>query len=139
QDLNKAYDRVNIHMLDRAMARIRILTFCQNFLLNLFSKRSNRVIGLYRLMDPYNLQIEIDQGEVISPLLWCIYYDSLLTKIQENDNLGYTLTHTWQPDLTKNEFKFLSERITSQAYMDDTGPRKIHIKVRGDWQNFGLK
>src|SRR5436190_13189142 len=97
QDLSKAYDHVNIFMLDKAMARIRIPTFCRNFLLNLFSKRSNRVIGHYGLMDPYNLQIGIDQGEVISPLLWCIYYDPLLTKIQENNNLGYTLTHTWQP------------------------------------------
>ena len=107
-------------MLDKAMARIRILTYGQNFLLNLFSRRSNRVIGHYGLMDPYNLHIGIDQGEVISPLLWCIYYDPLLTEIQENCNLGYTLTHTWQLDLTKNEFTSLTERITSQAFMDDT-------------------
>ena len=29
-------------------------------------------------------------------------------------------TYTWQPDLSKEEFKTTAERITSQAYMDDT-------------------
>lgn len=34
------------------------------------------------------MQVGIDQGKIISPLLWIIYYDSLLSKIK-NSNFGY--------------------------------------------------
>ena len=64
--------------------------------------------------------IGIDQGEVISPLLWCIYYDPLLVEIHSQNELGYTMRHSWKPDLTNDIHQSISVRITAQAYMDDT-------------------
>ncbi|GBB84246.1 hypothetical protein RclHR1_10880001 [Rhizophagus clarus] len=100
QDLGKAYDHVNIFMLEK-----------------------NQVITAYGLTDPYDVLIGIYQGEVISPLLWCIYYDPLLCEIEQR-KLGYTLK---APKIALNKFygEDTSEKtekliISSSAYMDDT-------------------
>ena len=69
-------------MLKKAIERIKIPAPCINLILNLFSNRKNRVITHHGVTDPYDVIIGIDQGEVISPLLWCIYYDPLPTEIQ---------------------------------------------------------
>jgi hypothetical protein len=91
QDLGKAYDRVNIFMLKKAMDRLKIPTQFTEFILQLFQDRKNQVFTEYGLTDPYDVQIGIDQGEIISPILWCIYYDPLLCEIDQQ-KLGYTIT-----------------------------------------------
>ena len=119
--MSKAYDRVNLHMLDRALIRLKIPFAFRALLLSLFTNRTNRVITQNGLTDPYNVLIGIDQGEVISPLLWCIYYDPLLCEIHSRQDLGYHIKHTWFTDLNNpGNLQTLSERVTSQAYMDDT-------------------
>ncbi|GES98355.1 retrovirus-related protein [Rhizophagus clarus] len=50
----------------------------------------------------------IDQGEVISPLLWCIYFDPLLTKLEQLQK-GYKISDG-----------STSIHVPSKAYMDDT-------------------
>ena len=107
-------------MLKLAMSRIKFPVALQNILINLFSKRRNRVIGHYGLTDPYNVLIRIDQGEVISPLLWCIYYDSLLCEIAQQKDLGYTISHSWKTNINDSVSKCVTATITSQAYIDDT-------------------
>ena len=57
QDLSKAYDRVNTFMLDKAMARIQIPANCRQFIGNLFTNRSNSVIGHYGLSQHYDVLI----------------------------------------------------------------------------------
>src|SRR6266496_286205 len=93
--MSKAYDRVNIHMLDLAMQRIKFPLALRSLLSNLFTKRTNQVITAHGLTDPYNVLIGIDQGEVISPLLWTIYYDPLLCEVNAQSHIGYTISHTW--------------------------------------------
>ena len=61
----------------------------------------------------------IDQGEVISPLLWCIYYDPLLCEIQQR-NLGYKVTHTYKNNIYTDETTTLEYTVGDQAYMDDS-------------------
>ena len=77
--MSKADDRVNIFMLRKAMARLCIPSFFINIITNLFLNRSNSVFTAYGNTDPYNVIVGIDQGEVISTLLWVIYYDPLLS------------------------------------------------------------
>ena len=43
QDLSKAYDRVNLYMLDRAMIRLKIPYNFRKFIMNIFTNRKNRV------------------------------------------------------------------------------------------------
>ena len=58
-DMSKAYDRVKLPMLIKAMKRIKISEQCIRFISSLFYK-------------------------VISPLLWYIYYDPLLCEVKNN-------------------------------------------------------
>ena len=73
QDISKAFDNIDINMLEHAMDRLKIPKAFIKLTLNLFTNRSNRVITANGLSDPYKVKIGIDQGEVISPLLWVIY------------------------------------------------------------------
>src|SRR4051794_5351234 len=73
QDISKAFDSIDTHMLHLALNRLKIPPIFTELVLNLFTNRSNRVITANGLSLPYKVQIGIDQGEVISPLLWVIY------------------------------------------------------------------
>jgi hypothetical protein len=98
QDLSKAYDCVNIFMLQKALQRLKIPHSFITFITNIFTNRKNSIFTEVGTTDPYDVIIGIDQGEVISPLLWCIYYDPLLKEI-ESRGLGYRLSHTYRQNL----------------------------------------
>ena len=93
QDTAKAFDTVNLQMLHKALIRIKIPEKTTNLLLTLFQERKFQVITNDGLTDPIIAGDGIDQGETISPLLWRIFYDPLLCKIQDNKNLGYTMQY----------------------------------------------
>src|SRR5947207_14018800 len=81
-------------MLEHAMDRLKIPKAFTKLTLNLFTNRSNRVITANGLSDPYKVKIGIDQGEVISPLLWVIYIDPLLVTLNNNNSTPYTISST---------------------------------------------
>jgi len=101
------------------MERIKIPIHLITIILNLFTNRKNSVFTTFGNTDLYDIQIGIDQGEVISPLLWCIYYDPLLCEI-EQQKLGYNISHTWKKDVMKIEHTTISQTVSSIAFMDDT-------------------
>src|SRR6266498_4836053 len=90
------------------------------FITNLFTNRTNQIFTCYGTTDPYNVLVRIDQGEVICPLLWCIYYDPLLCYIQNQHNLGYQLSHSWSSSATGPIDLSLSADIPDTAFIDDT-------------------
>ncbi|GES83900.1 hypothetical protein RCL_jg777.t1 [Rhizophagus clarus] len=57
----------------------------------------------------YKVLRGIDQGEVISPLLWIIYYDPIFARINATPGLQYYL-----PD------NFITYNTCVQSYLDDT-------------------
>ena len=116
QDLSKAYDRVNIHVLRKAFDRLKIPCDFTDLILSLFTKRRNRVFTAVGITDPYDVLIGIDQGEVISPLLWCIYYDPILCEI-EFRNLGYNFMVNYKDNLYNQAFLQKRQHISSLAYM----------------------
>ena len=69
QDISKAYDRVNIYMLRKAMDRLKIPLAFTNVITNLFLNRKNSVFTAYSNTDPYDVLVGINQGKVISLLL----------------------------------------------------------------------
>src|SRR3954468_19306491 len=91
QDISKAFDSIDINMLELAMQRLRIPQGFIKLTLNLFNNRSNRVIIANGLSDPYKVKIGIDQGEVIFSLLWVIYIDSLLIALNNNNSSPYII------------------------------------------------
>ncbi|GBC52870.2 RNA-directed DNA polymerase from mobile element jockey-like [Rhizophagus irregularis DAOM 181602=DAOM 197198] len=79
QDLSKAYDRVNLSLLKLALERLHFPTKITTLLISLFSDRKNNVILPFGLSADYDVIQGIDQGEVISPILWIIYQCSEMT------------------------------------------------------------
>ncbi|GET62489.1 RNA-directed DNA polymerase from mobile element jockey-like [Rhizophagus irregularis DAOM 181602=DAOM 197198] len=118
-DMSKAYDRVNIFMLEKAMQRLKIPSSFINLTKELFLGWKNSVFTAGGLSNPYDVMVGIDQGEIISPLLWCIYYDPLLTAIQQ-EHFGYRVKAKKKINLYENIEVEVKQNITSMAYMDDT-------------------
>ncbi|GBB92790.1 hypothetical protein RclHR1_20570005 [Rhizophagus clarus] len=91
QDISKAFDSVNLSMLKFALERIRLPASAITLILSLFMNRSNRIFTAYGETSSYRVCIGIDQGEVISPLLWVIYIDPLLTVLKNEMLDSYIL------------------------------------------------
>ena len=119
QDLSKAYDRVNIFMLEKALLRLKLPLPFVDLMKNIFTNRRNSIFTESGMTDPYDVLIGIDQGEVISPLLWCIYYDPLLAEV-ESRGLGYKLSHSYKQNLYDNNHTTLQVHNSTLAFMDDT-------------------
>ena len=120
QDTAKAFDTVNLTMLQKAMERIKIPDKAIRFIVNLFENRKLRAITKFGLSQEIKAGDGLDQGETISPLLWRIFYDPLLSKIQNNKKFGYEMETTWQPDLNHPKKEKMNLRIAATAFMDDT-------------------
>src|SRR6185295_10715227 len=91
QDMKKAFDSVPLESLEWALKRVKIPQRTREYIINLFCKRQLKVITSYGLTEEIIAENEIDQGEVISPLIWRLFYDPLLEKIQEDKTLDYTV------------------------------------------------
>ncbi|GBC09103.1 hypothetical protein RclHR1_08600001 [Rhizophagus clarus] len=83
QDISKAFDSVNLIMLKFALEHIRLPASAIMLILSLFMNRLNQVFTAHGDTSSYWVRISIDQGEVISPLLWVIYIDPLLTVLKK--------------------------------------------------------
>ena len=119
QDLSKAYDRVDLKFLKKALERIKIPHLLIQIIINLFTNRKNSVFTEFGNTDQYDIKIGIDQEEVISPLLWIIYYDLLLCEIQ-SQGLGYIMKHSWKKDVFRHETSIIFQEIPTLAFIDDT-------------------
>jgi hypothetical protein len=117
--MSKAYDRINIYMLEKALQQIKMSQSFINLIKELFLGRQNQVFTAEGLSDPYDVLVEIDQGEIISLLLWCIYYDPLLSRIREQ-NIGYSLKTKQILNIYEGTTEDLEITFPGMAYMDDT-------------------
>src|SRR6266498_1632643 len=100
------------------MERVKIPSSCISFIINFFTHRKNTVLTKGGISEYYDVKIGIDQGEVISPLLWCIYFDPLLYEINDLYK-GYTLTHQWKSNVFTAEQQRLQEQIAVLEFMND--------------------
>ncbi|GET66236.1 RNA-directed DNA polymerase from mobile element jockey-like [Rhizophagus irregularis DAOM 181602=DAOM 197198] len=119
QDISKAFDSVDLKMLRFALDRIKLPASATKFILSLFMKRSNRIFTAHGTTPSYRVRIGIDQGEVISPLLWVIYINPLLTVLKKEMMDPYTL-HA--PSLINPLAQTNSDglRINNLVFMDDS-------------------
>ncbi|GBB85357.1 hypothetical protein RclHR1_11900007 [Rhizophagus clarus] len=80
--------------------------------------RSNQVFTAYGNTSSYRVRIGIDQGEVISPLLWVIYIDPLLTVLKNEMLDSYILRPpTLLPNITDPTPDIV---INNLVFMDDS-------------------
>ena len=118
QDMSKAYDRVRLDILRLSMLRLKIPERLIDLILSVFKDRTNAVITEFGTTPAYEILIGIDQGEIISPLLWTIYYDPLLTKLKKN-NVGYEISAPKFSDINAPPTTVKSD-YTASAFLDDT-------------------
>jgi hypothetical protein len=100
------------------MERLRIPTKLIDIIIRLFSDRENSVITNSGFTDPYNVLTGIDQGEIILPLLWVIYYDPLLTRLQELTS-RYIISAHLKKDIHEDNM-VESVHYSTSAFLDDT-------------------
>jgi hypothetical protein len=79
--MKKAFDSVSLEALKLAMRRIKIPEITITFILNLFYKRQTKIITHWGVTDAFEINDGIEQGEVLSSLIWRIFYDPLLERI----------------------------------------------------------
>jgi hypothetical protein len=99
------------HALKLALERIKLPCTFISLISNLFGYRHNTVITAHGTSAPYRTLIGIDQGEVLSPLLWVIYLDPLLTMLKSINNSPYVFN--------ANE-SVPPVQVSALAFMDDT-------------------
>jgi len=120
QDMAKAFDSIGMLPLRKSLERIRLPTQATDWIINLFQRRSTQVITAFGLSQPLIAQDGINQGEVILPLLWRIFYDPLLSRIQSDPRLGYTMSSSWRTSIYSDKIVTMELRCACLAYADDT-------------------
>ena len=80
--MRKAFDSVSMTTLELAMKRIKFLENLISFIKHLYKDHEIRVITDNGPTSFFIVSDGIDQREVISPLIWRIFYDLLLSRIQ---------------------------------------------------------
>ncbi|GBB92630.1 hypothetical protein RclHR1_20360001 [Rhizophagus clarus] len=128
QDLSKAYDRVNLSLLDLALKRIGLPTKLVTVIINLFKNHKNKIILPMLLSESYDLKIRIIQGEVCSSLLWIIYYDPMFEVIEKSNTQGITLTASILKSIYHLHDNFVQqENFKLLGYLDDTTWTKNYL------------
>src|SRR6266496_70843 len=81
QDISKVFDSISIHGLTKALDRLSVPNNIVRFILSLFTNRYINILTAYGTTDIITAGDRIDQGDSISPLLWRIFYDPLLSAV----------------------------------------------------------
>src|ERR1044071_8126897 len=118
--MRKAFDSVGLEMLEKALKRIKLPENTINFILSLYKKRRIKVITSFGLTNEFEAEDGLDQGEVISLLIWRIFYDPLLCMVNSTKDMGYQMTTNWPTDIAYNKTKRLVHQQAVLAYADDT-------------------
>ncbi|KAG9307797.1 hypothetical protein G9A89_023362 [Geosiphon pyriformis] len=120
--MHKAYDLVGWKHLRRSLVRIKMCDKFIRFFGSIHNGRVNRVMTDFSLTDGYCVHDGLDQGEVFSSFLWCIFYDSLLCEVKRQDSVyGYRLnSHFISKTGRADPRAGLSLFLAAGAFVDDT-------------------
>ncbi|CAB4407435.1 unnamed protein product [Rhizophagus irregularis] len=117
QDISKAFDSMDLNMLKLALERLQFPALLVRFILNLFTRRNNKIITCHGDTPRYRVRVGIDQGEIISPLLWVIYLDPLLTMLNQEASDPFILKSSALLDYSPLEFEQHSLPANSAKYV----------------------
>ncbi|GET63421.1 hypothetical protein RIR_jg28669.t2 [Rhizophagus irregularis DAOM 181602=DAOM 197198] len=120
QDISKAFDSIDLNMLRLALIRLHIPSLLIKFILNLFTRRNNKIITHHGDTSGYRVRIGINQGEIISPLLWVIYLDPLLTTLNREACDPFTLKSSALLDYSPLEYEQHNLPVSHITFMDDS-------------------
>src|SRR5947209_10545107 len=122
QDMHKAYDSVGWYALLKSLRRIKMSEKYINLLRNLYTTRWSSIITSHGLTKPHHIEAGLDQGETHAPILWRIFYDSLLCKVNDTaEQTGYQiLEYARQPTNPEIPASINLHCINHLAFVDDT-------------------
>jgi len=103
-DIQRAYDHVSWEGVEPALTRIRAPERFIGLLRNMWSKRTARVLTAVGMTSVFTVHNGLAQGAVLSPLMWNIFYDPLLTALKTTR--GYSISR--------------GIKVTHSAFADDT-------------------
>ncbi|KAG9298408.1 hypothetical protein G9A89_000407 [Geosiphon pyriformis] len=111
QDMQKAYDSVGWEHLRKSL-----------FFGSIHNDWVNRVITDFGLTNGYQVHDGLDQEEVFSPLLWCIFYDPLLCEVKRQESVcGYRLDSRFVANTGHiKSWPGLTSFLAAGAFVDDT-------------------
>ncbi|GES90236.1 RNA-directed DNA polymerase from mobile element jockey-like [Rhizophagus clarus] len=147
QDLSKAYDRINLDLLILAMKRLNIPQIFQSTIINLFKGHKNSVIIGNHLTNSFDLRNGVIQGEVISPILWVLYYDPLFEAINQTTygRINLQANHPMNIYDHQNDTSIhsLQKNCKLLGYLDDTtwlnssiSHLEEHLNIADEFYNF---
>ncbi|KAG9294791.1 hypothetical protein G9A89_000593 [Geosiphon pyriformis] len=89
---------------------------------SIHNSRKNRVMTDFGLSKSYKVHNDLDQREVFFPLLWRIFYDSLLCEMKKHESFfGYWVNFKFVAKTNKIKSNAgLTSYLTAGAFMDDT-------------------
>ncbi|GET57304.1 reverse transcriptase family protein [Rhizophagus irregularis DAOM 181602=DAOM 197198] len=120
QDISKAFDSIDLNMLRLALICLHIPSLLIKFIINLFTRRNNKIITHHGDTSGYRVRIGIDQGEIISPLLWVIYLDPLLTTLNREACDPFILKSSALLDYSPIEYEQYNLPVSHITFMDDS-------------------
>ncbi|GET57893.1 reverse transcriptase family protein [Rhizophagus irregularis DAOM 181602=DAOM 197198] len=118
--ISKAFDSIDLNMLRLALIRLHIPSLLIKFIINLFTRRNNKIITHHGDTSGYRVRIGIDQGEIISPLLWVIYLDPLLTTLNREACDPFILKSSALLDYFPIEYEQHNLPVSHITFMNDS-------------------
>ena len=91
-DASKAFDRVNYCKLFGELLKRDISPIVLRLLLYMYTSQTLRVKWGHTVSNYFTVRSGVKQGGVLSPLLFAIYTDSLLKRLEES---GVGISHGW--------------------------------------------
>ena len=91
-DASKAFDRVHFGKLFRLLEKRNIPVQIRRLLLDMYTRQKMKTVWNGSESDEFNVKNGVKQGGILSPILFCIYIDELLVRINES-GLGCHIGH----------------------------------------------
>lgn len=120
EDKSKAYDSILYPILRLSLLRLSLpLDFIDFYIKSCLQGRSSHIITTYGLTAPFEYGRGIPQGGVESPLLWIIFYDPLIVRLQ-TECQGFSL-YQQLPSFTYtyNQLATPGQSLVACSYVDD--------------------
>jgi Reverse transcriptase (RNA-dependent DNA polymerase) len=83
-DATKVFDRVNYCILFKQLIKRNISIVFIRLLLNIYCNHVTRIAWNGSYSSTFDVQNGVKQGAILSPILFCIYFDGLLCRLRDS-------------------------------------------------------
>ena len=115
-DIRRAFDSVSLDSLLASLTRFGFPDKFKSIIRFLYDSREAQVHTAFGLTDPFHPENGLDQGDTLSPLLWIIFYDALLCKL---NSLGLGIHLDLDKRQTSDPARLPGIKFASLAVADD--------------------